>query len=307
MSLARLARSILLAVVALAVAGGALAFVPAVDALAPLPNTPVGFVNTGRLNVRTGPGVGFPVLTIVDQWNNVYLLGRNADASWAFIRTMGNVEGWVNAFYVKADVSVWSLPVVGTIGTVAPASTAAVVGVGNLELRSGPGASFGVIAILGQGQAVTLLGRTADSAWVKVNAPGIGEGWTVAQVGFGGQSVTPYLANVVLSTLPVLSQPVTGPRARLSVLSARPGTPIYVTFEGFPGDRDVAVVVTSPQMPIGFVAVHGRTDGAGFAQLFFSMPANWPNGALITETHLSVAAGTTDGAVLIWNGLRYTP
>ena len=66
-------------------------------------------------------------------------------------------------------------------------------------------------------------------------------------------------------------------------------------------------MLTSRQVPIGFVIATGKTDAAGAAQLFFRMPDAWPSGAAITETGLSLAVGTTDGAVLIWNGLNYRP
>jgi hypothetical protein len=56
-------------------------------------------------------------------------------------------------------------------------------------------------------------------------------------------------------------------------------------------------------VPLGTVVANGQTDGFGSARLFFRMPETWPNGAAIVENGMSLAVGTTDGVVLIWNGI----
>jgi hypothetical protein len=163
---------------------------------------------------------------------------------------------------------------------------------------------------LGQNQALTLLGRNPDSTWVKVRAANIGEGWVTAQVQVkvpgneNGVNVAPFQTSAVIANLPVAA--VTGPRASLSLSQVRPATPIYVTVEGFPVNRDVALVLTSRLNIIGTVVARGRTDGNGYAQLYFRMPDSWPSGNAISESSLSLAAGTVDGAVLIWNGLSFS-
>jgi len=46
------------------------------------------------LELRTGPGRGFPVAQVVDRGAEVTLLRRRTD--WIKVRTAGGVEGWVN-------------------------------------------------------------------------------------------------------------------------------------------------------------------------------------------------------------------
>jgi len=75
---------------------------------------PGAYVVTGRLNVRTGPGVAFAVVTRLDQWQTMTLLARNAAASWVNIRLPNGLEGWVNAYYIRASIAIVNLPVAGT-------------------------------------------------------------------------------------------------------------------------------------------------------------------------------------------------
>lgn len=278
---------------------------------------PTGVVITGRLNVRTGPGVSYTVVTRVDEGQTVTLLARNTAATWVKVRLADAVEGWVNASYLKASVPLADLPV-NTSTSPAPTPTPATgaVTAAQLELRAGPSAQHSLVATLVQGQALTLLGRTSDTAWIKVRAGSHGEGWVPAAIVVrlpgeeNGTTTTPFTASVALSSLPVVtpSQPAaTGAKVSLSSASVRPATPVYITVSGFPANRDIAAVLTSKLVPIGFVIATGKTDAAGQAQLFFRMPDMWPSGAAITETGLSLAVGTTDGAVLIWSGLTYRP
>lgn len=278
---------------------------------------PTGVVTTGQLNVRTGPGVSYTVVTRIDEGQTVSLLARNTSATWVKVRLPNAVEGWVNASYIRASVPLADLPVNTSITPApTPAAATGIVTAAQLDLRSGPSAQHSLVATLGQGQALTLLGRTSDTTWIKVRAGTLGEGWVPASVGVrlpgdeNGTTTTPFSASVALSSLPVVtpSTPAaTGAKVSLSSASVRPATPVYITVSGFPANRDIAAVLTSKLVPIGFVVATGKTDAAGQAQLFFRMPDMWPSGTAITESGLSLAVGTTDGAVLIWSGLSFRP
>lgn len=314
MKLNRFIHMVLWAALTLALAAGLLAPAGALEA-APAQDGTVAeataVVATGQLNVRTGPGVSYAVITRVNQHETITLTGRNASATWVRLRLANGGEGWVNAYYISASVPIRDLVVVGTTATPTPATNSATVTVTQLELRAGPGASYALLATLGQNQALTLLGRTSDSTWVKVQAANVGEGWVMAQVTVrvpgneNGVTVTPFQTATAISSLPVAT--VSGPRATLSTSRARPATPVYVTMEGFPANRDVAAVLTSKQNIIGMVVARGRTDANGYAQLYFRVPDSWPNGSAISDSNLSLAAGTVDGAVLIWTGLAFSP
>jgi uncharacterized protein YgiM (DUF1202 family) len=259
------------------------------------------------LNLRAGPGLEFTVISKLFAGQIAKVTGISANGQWWRVMcpddTIGNC--WVSASprYTEPTTPPGTAP-----------NLAAAVSVASLDLRDGPSPNHAVIAKLAQGQALTLLGRTADSTWVKVRAAGKGEGWIPAVVTVilpgseSGTSTTPFQASVSVSSLPVVTASNNPAQARVSLnaTSVRIGSPVYVTLENFPANRDVSAVLTSRLVPNGYVVATGRTDTNGYAQLFFRMPATWASGAAISEAALSLAVGTTDGAVLLWNGLRYT-
>jgi hypothetical protein len=68
-------------------------------------------INARHLNVRRGPGVSYGVITTISRNQTVELTGyRNASATWIQIRANG-VTGWVNAYYIRSNVSVRSLAI----------------------------------------------------------------------------------------------------------------------------------------------------------------------------------------------------
>lgn len=173
---------------------------PVIGTPAPVPPanvTPTAVVTTGALNIRSGPGPLFPILTVARQGEQLALLGRNSAGSWLKVRTASNIEGWVNSSYVQNNVPVSSLPLVDS-----PAQTpAAVVTVSAANVRTGPGGQYEVLAILYQGQSVRVQGRNNASSWIQVT---LGNG----QVGWMRSSAVQ--TNVPVSSLPVVEfQPPT--------------------------------------------------------------------------------------------------
>lgn len=163
---------------------------PIVDTAVPPPMA-TAVVNTGALNVRSGPGVAYGVIAVSQQGHVVHLLGRNANSSWAKVRLFSGQEGWVNASLITPNVPISSLPIVSAPGV----TPTAVVNTGALNVRSGPSVGYGVVAWVQQGQTLQLLGRNAHSSWVQVRTPGNHTGWVNASL------VT---ANVAISSLPVV-------------------------------------------------------------------------------------------------------
>jgi uncharacterized protein YgiM (DUF1202 family) len=164
---------------------------PIVDAAAPPSTTATAVVNTGALNVRSGPSVAYTVVAVAHQGHAIHLLGRNANSSWAKVRLISGQEGWVNASLITPSVPISSLPFVDAPGV----TPTAVVNTGALNVRSGPGLSYSVVAWVQQGQTLTLLGRNANSSWIQVRTPSSQTGWVNASL------VT---ANVAISSLPVV-------------------------------------------------------------------------------------------------------
>lgn len=166
---------------------------PVVETAPPDAGQAIGVVNTGAVNVRSGPGAQYNPVAVLSSGTTVTLIGRNANASWTKVRLSNGIEGWINSAYLNTSVSVWSLPVVDA----APPENGAVVNVGALNVRYGPGTGFGVFAVVFRGQVVTLIGRSASSAWAQVRIPNGAIGWVNS--------------TYLISPVPYNSLPVVGP------------------------------------------------------------------------------------------------
>jgi uncharacterized protein YgiM (DUF1202 family) len=75
------------------------------------PVTPTAVINVGALNVRTGPGTSFAVITVVLRGQTVTLVGRNSSATWAQVRLTTGTVGWVNANYIIGNIPISTLPI----------------------------------------------------------------------------------------------------------------------------------------------------------------------------------------------------
>lgn len=71
----------------------------------------VAAVNTGNLNVRTGPGVQFAVATKVPYNGTVVLVGRADKGTWVQVQVPGGPTGWVNSLYLRTYANISLLPV----------------------------------------------------------------------------------------------------------------------------------------------------------------------------------------------------
>lgn len=191
-------------------------------------------VNTGALNIRSGPGIGYGVVGITYDGHVVTLQGRNTTGSWVQIRTSSNIVGWVNTFYLDSAISFNTLPIVS-----APAlAPAAVVSTGALNVRSGPGVTYNVLKVVSFGESMALLGRESSNRWVKIQLGSGLQGWVNASL------ITP---NITISSLPLAdipSAPVppvpVAPNALLTLRSG-PGFNHNVVGRVFQGQRVQAI------------------------------------------------------------------
>jgi uncharacterized protein YraI len=152
---------------------------------------PTGIVNTGALNIRSGPGVSYGVITHVYRNTVLSLLSRNADASWVKVATSTGVQGWVNARYILTSYPIAGLPIEGTTGGITGVVTSYA-----LNVRSGPGTGYGVLTSVYRGTVLTLVSRSYDAAWLKVVLPTGVQGWVSA--------------SYVSTSYPVINLPVEG-------------------------------------------------------------------------------------------------
>jgi len=173
------------------------------DAQQPRLALPVLVVNTGNLNVRSGPGPQFSVIAVAPGGTVLPVLGTNSDNSWYLVAASAGA-GWVDVSFTLARGNFAFVPLVrvpppapvipvnqpatlqlpGTAEIpvlqpqIAPASV--IVNTGNLNARSGPGPQYTVIAVLPGGTTLTPLGVTVDNLWYLVEGT-FGRGWVSAQ------------------------------------------------------------------------------------------------------------------------------
>jgi uncharacterized protein YgiM (DUF1202 family) len=142
---------------------------------------PRAIVNTGALNVRTGPGFGFASIGVLHGGEVVPIIGRNQAGDWLQVRTVFG-DGWVNIIFVITRDYFGSAP--DTSGTAAGAQTAATFRVltGTLNVRSGPGAGFDVVYKVNAGTNLAIIGQSRDRGWWFVESS-LGRGWVNKQFG----------------------------------------------------------------------------------------------------------------------------
>lgn len=142
-------------------------------------DTPIGIVTAAYLNVRTGPGINYAIIGQILGSRELPILGRSSDSRWYQVETEIGI-GWVFAEYLATQYAFSGIPV-----TVASTTGAQVVGplavinTSAVNLRSGPGPDFTVLAILAGGEEGQIIGQTADSTWWLVEMR-VGTGWIYA-------------------------------------------------------------------------------------------------------------------------------
>ncbi|MDX2138396.1 MAG: SH3 domain-containing protein [Chloroflexota bacterium] len=163
------------------------------------------------VNVRSGPGVTFPVIGQLQAGDVVTITGRsNAESDWLQIDFEGQT-GWVAYFVVSVDLAeVTTLPIVESIINgdevaqsapqegISGISESAVTATAfrRVNVRAAPSTTAEIIITLERGDVVAVVGRSnEDSDWLQVEVGSL-TGW-----------VAYFVVSVDgdLSTLPVLA------------------------------------------------------------------------------------------------------
>ncbi len=197
----RLYRILSIALV-VAVLGGSFSLAATASAQAP-----TATVNTGALNIRSGPGIGYGVVFSVYRGVSMTLLARNADASWVRISLDNGIQGWVNSGYIATSYPLYNLPVDGSGGPVT-AITGTVTSWA-LNVRTGPGIGYARITAIANGTTWTLLARTADSSWVKLLLSNGSTGWVNANYLWLSGPIASLPVEGVVTPPPVTPPPTT--------------------------------------------------------------------------------------------------
>jgi N-acetylmuramoyl-L-alanine amidase len=215
---------------------------------------PTAIVSTGKANVRSGPGPGYPVVATLSLTDPVTLLGRTNDSSWAKVRTAAAVEGWMSTLYLKSTVPFVTLPVL------AQASPWGLVISPVINMRTGPGVEFGIVGTLTQGQYVTLLGRNATGTWLKIMANGV-EGWVNSA---NIASSVPISSLLTATTTAVPVTPTAVPTSSAATATAKPaGTAVPTVPAKTPVPASTAVPSNTAVVTTGRLNVRSG-PGAGY-------------------------------------------
>ncbi len=116
---------------------------------------------TADLNLRSGPGTGYSVITVMPSGSTVTLTGDRSNG-FAAVDYKGT-KGWAFETYLSSGTS--SPPPATNTATVTDA----------LNLRSGPGTSYSVLLVMPAGSTVTLTGNRSNG-FVSVDYKGT-KGW----------------------------------------------------------------------------------------------------------------------------------
>lgn len=141
---------------------------------------PVASVNTGQLNVRSGPGLQYGAVTSLPYGFGVRLVARNAEGNWVLISLTNGVSGWCNVNYLYTQFPVMQLPINETVvTTVTPSGR--VTGANTLNVRAQPDENSQLVTTIAFNQEFALLGRNYNSTWAQIRLPNGTTGWVAAQ------------------------------------------------------------------------------------------------------------------------------
>jgi uncharacterized protein YraI len=255
---------------------------------------PWGIVTAPLLNVRTGPGTSYDVITTISKGKLITLIGRTANRAYVNILTDG-IDGWVSGYYISAGSPISALPVtwaetatptpeivfatplptsipLPTVAATAVPPTAtpmpeateevtvpaigpeAMIVTGRLNVRTGPGPGYAIVETISHWDIVYLLGRTGNLGWVYIQVP-----WS----GSEGWVSSRYIeTEVLLSSLPMLAQAPPWGVVQTPVLNVRSG----------PG-TDFEVITTVPQGRM--ITLIGRTADNSWVKIISSGVEGW--------------------------------
>ncbi len=249
-------RTIFSTIVFLALLAGA--FAPSLVAQAAYEEQ--GIVAASLLNFRKGPGFNYDVIKVLENGQKLTVFGKNANELWLNVRLPDGKEGWVYGIYVQ-------------VGDPKTADGANIVD--NLNLRAGPGKNYRILDMLDKGQTVTVLGRSTYSEWLVVRTSSGTEGWVFR----------PFIeTDADIASLPV-SEAYGGPTGSngssipLNIVVTIRDNEATVELSGFPKNEDIVAKMGQGSAKASLEVVSGSTDANGKAELSFSMPKNWPDGA----------------------------
>lgn len=133
----------------------------------PIPvGDPTGRVTAFLLNVRSGPGVQYPVLRLARRNAILQLGGITPDGKWLMVmNSPTNSTEWVSSSYVQVD-KINAIPVVQGTDPISPIDAGVVLGT---PMYWGPGINYGPTGgWLAVDQIIGIIGKNASTSWFQI-------------------------------------------------------------------------------------------------------------------------------------------
>lgn len=173
--------------------------------------------------VRTGPSDQYPALGVAQAGAKGLVIGRSQDGLYWVVRIdpslVSSGFGWVRTAFTQdknvKDVPAIEAPPLPPTASVPtpPAGTPTGVALTALNVRSGPGTNYPILAVAPAGTVGEITGRSADNQWWQVRVAN-----TISPDGFAWVSAG-FVSATNVSNVPVVSPSTSAP-------SATPGAPV---------------------------------------------------------------------------------
>jgi N-acetylmuramoyl-L-alanine amidase len=122
-------------------------------------------VSSNILNIRTGPGTGYSIITQAGSGDRLPVLEKSGD--WYCVNLSTGQKGWLAGWLVNIEKP--QAAAAQSTGQVAKVNS------GSVNIRSGPGTGYDVITQVGPSSVLPIIGISGD--WYKVSLSSGGSGW----------------------------------------------------------------------------------------------------------------------------------
>lgn len=196
-------------------------------------------VRADSVNVRSGPGTGNLKAGTVNKGDKLFVIKQSGD--WQQVILFNGKSGWITKKYL----AVLNKGVRFTVKPAAPASPVAAPGNGqtavviaeNVNVRSGPGTTYQIVAVANKATRITVLNQ--NNGWSNIQLPDATKGWMATRfvdmrtdISRGGDTNQPPASQ------PPASQPPTAP------VPANPAEPVA------PQPANPPTIAPDPSQPL---------------------------------------------------------
>jgi uncharacterized protein YraI len=231
-----------------------------------------------KVNVRSGPGLNFESIGLLDAGEKVQVIFKDGTGAWYQILypAASGGRGWLAAQFVQVAQGT-SIPLESTP---TPAGLSGRI-LQRLNVRSGPGITFNSLGTLEPDGLVFLTGKNATASWFQISYPSGpgGHGWVTAQ----------YIQTDVID-LPVLDDF---------------GTPVAISTSGPASTPIPATPTVGPAYPdhdsAASPAVRVTFSASGTHQFTYSSQVSAPQGDPADWIEFTPYAINSDNARLVFS------